>query len=140
MERIQREGFKIAKGSLSELRHLSLEEAERFYEEHRGRFFFSRLISFITSGPIIPLVLETTVEGEDCITKWRTLLGPTHLQRARTESPNSLRALFALSDTRNVAHGSDSPDTARREIQFFFPNFFSSSETTEQQQQQQQHR
>jgi nucleoside diphosphate kinase len=124
IERIHNDGFKIARGSLKEIRHLSLDEAERFYAEHRGRFFFARLISFITSGPIIPLVLERK-EDEDAIARWRTLLGPTHLHRAKSESPNSLRALYALSDTRNVAHGSDSPITARREIEFFFEDFFS---------------
>ncbi|RKP10502.1 nucleoside diphosphate kinase [Thamnocephalis sphaerospora] len=85
--------------------------AEAFYAEHRGRFFYERL------GPFQALVLG----GDDAIKRWRALIGPTHPIRARVNAPESLRSCYGLTDTRNSFHGSDSPDTARREIAFFFP-------------------
>eukprot|EP01102_Stenamoeba_stenopodia_P002804 TRINITY_DN12677_c0_g1_i1.p1 TRINITY_DN12677_c0_g1~~TRINITY_DN12677_c0_g1_i1.p1 ORF type:complete len:208 (+),score=41.97 TRINITY_DN12677_c0_g1_i1:129-752(+) len=121
IQKIQEEGFNIAQGSVNDKVQLSIEQAEKFYGEHRGRFFYSRLVSFITSGPIIPLVLEK--KDGSAIQAWRKLIGPTHLRVAKKQDPSSLRAKFGLSDTRNVAHGSDSPSSARKEIEFFFPNF-----------------
>jgi nucleoside-diphosphate kinase len=69
------------------------------------------------------------LEGENAVAAWRTLMGPTHLAKARAESPASIRGLFALSDTRNCVHGSDSEQTAREELEFFFPDYKLGDET-----------
>ncbi|XP_037070924.1 nucleoside diphosphate kinase 6-like [Pollicipes pollicipes] len=98
---------------------LSRERAELFYAEHRGRFFHRRLVTFMSSGPIWAHVLAR----EDAITAWRHLMGPTKVFRAVYERPDSLRARYGLTDTRNGLHGSDSPESAAREIGFFFPEF-----------------
>ncbi|XP_054719073.1 nucleoside diphosphate kinase 6-like [Uloborus diversus] len=74
---------------------------------------------FLYSGLLSAHILAR----ENAIKHWRELMGPTHVYRAQYEAPLSLRARFGLTDTRNATHGSDSPDTARREISFFFPNF-----------------
>lgn len=74
---------------------------------------------FPNSGPIEVLILA----GDNVITKWRTLLGPTKVYRAIYTHPNSIRGKFGLSDTRNACHGSDSMASAEREIKFFFPDF-----------------
>ncbi|KAH7974667.1 hypothetical protein HPB49_018034 [Dermacentor silvarum] len=83
------------------------EQMEKFYAEHQGKFFFERLASFMSSGPLSVHVLAK----ENGIKEWRTLLGPTQVFR------------FGLTDTRNAGHGSDSEESARREIGFFFPEF-----------------
>ncbi|KJE92267.1 nucleoside-diphosphate kinase [Capsaspora owczarzaki ATCC 30864] len=93
-------------------------DAERFYAEHHGKFFFNRLTGYMSSGPMQPMVLER----EDAIRYWRLLMGPTHPARARQNSPNTLRSIYGLSDTRNSLHGSDSKASALREIGFFFPD------------------
>lgn len=98
---------------------LSREKAERFYDEHKNKFFFERLVSFMSSGIISVHILAR----ENAIQHWRKLMGPTKVFKAQYESPDSIRARFGLTDTRNATHGSDSPDSARREIGFFFPNF-----------------
>lgn len=98
---------------------LSRTEAEKFYIEHKNKFFFNRLVSFMSSG----LMSAHILARENAIKHWRELQGPTHVYRAQYEAPLSLRARFGLTDTRNATHGSDSPDTARREISFFFPDF-----------------
>ncbi|XP_054718792.1 nucleoside diphosphate kinase 6-like [Uloborus diversus] len=98
---------------------LSRTEAEKFYIEHKDKFFFNRLVTFMSSGLLSAHILAR----ENAIKHWRELMGPTHVYRAQYEAPLSLRARFGLTDTRNATHGSDSPDTARREISFFFPNF-----------------
>lgn len=90
---------------------------ERFYGEHRGRFFYPRLVHYMGSGPIIAVILK----GSGAISAWRELIGPTHLAKAR-ETPNCLRGEFAVSDTKNSFHGSDSPDSAKDEISQFFPD------------------
>ncbi|KAG0170563.1 Nucleoside diphosphate kinase 6 [Apophysomyces sp. BC1015] len=73
----------------------------------------------MTSGPFEALILCSP----NAIKEWRALIGPTHPCRARINQPNTLRALYGLTDTRNSFHGSDSDETARREIEFFFPQF-----------------
>lgn len=98
---------------------LSRTEAEKFYIEHKNKFFYNRLVTFMSSGLLSAHVLAR----ENAIRHWRELMGPTHVYRAQYEAPLSLRARFGLTDTRNATHGSDSPDTARREISFFFPDF-----------------
>ncbi|XP_022089751.1 nucleoside diphosphate kinase 6-like [Acanthaster planci] len=92
---------------------------ERFYAEHKGRFFYNRLVGFMSSGPVSVHILA----GEDAVIRWRQLMGPTKTFRAIHEAPDSMRARFGLTDTRNATHGSDSAETARKETSFFFPDF-----------------
>ncbi|KAL4630494.1 nucleoside diphosphate kinase 6 [Arapaima gigas] len=95
------------------------QDSERFYAEHAGRFFYQRLIEYMSSGPMQAYILAR----ENAVSQWRELMGPTKVFRARYMSPNTLRALYGLTDTRNTTHGSDSDESARREISFFFPEF-----------------
>ncbi|KAF7730561.1 Nucleoside diphosphate kinase 6 [Apophysomyces ossiformis] len=94
-------------------------EAGAFYAEHKGKFFFERLCGYMTSGPFEALILSSP----NAIKEWRALIGPTHPCRARIHQPDTLRALYGLTDTRNSFHGSDSNETAKREIEYFFPDF-----------------
>ncbi|GAA5871367.1 hypothetical protein JCM16303_000733 [Sporobolomyces ruberrimus] len=87
-------------------------DAEQFYGEHKGRFYFPRLVQHATSGPFVALALC----GPDAIKRWRTLIGPTHVYKAQWERPETLRARYGLSDTRNGFHGSDSPESATKEL------------------------
>ncbi|KAF0305169.1 Nucleoside diphosphate kinase 6 [Amphibalanus amphitrite] len=98
---------------------LSRPSAEALYAEHAGRFFHNRLVTFVSSGPLWALVLARP----DAIAAWRGLMGPTKVYRAVYSHPESLRAVYGLTDTRNGLHGSDSPQSAAREIEFFFPEF-----------------
>ncbi|XP_056437024.1 nucleoside diphosphate kinase 6 [Gadus chalcogrammus] len=95
------------------------QDSEKFYVEHAGRFFYQRLVEFMSSGPMRAYVLAR----EDAVSHWRELMGPTKVFRAIYTSPASLRGQFGLTDTRNTTHGSDSMESARREIGFFFPEF-----------------
>ncbi|CAO1628314.1 unnamed protein product [Parajaminaea phylloscopi] len=94
------------------------EEAREFYGEHTGKFYFPRLVAAMTSGPFLALALA----GPDAISRWRALLGPTKVYRGKWSEPHpvGLRALYGISDTRNGFHGSDSIDTARRELGLVF--------------------
>ncbi|KAJ8972371.1 hypothetical protein NQ317_018484 [Molorchus minor] len=98
---------------------MKLHEAEEFYSEHRHKFFYDRLVSFMMSGPSDMYILAK----ENAIRDWRTLMGPTKVYKAQFEAPETIRGKYGLSDTRNATHGSDSPESARREIQIFFPDF-----------------
>lgn len=93
--------------------HLSREQATGFYAEHEGRPFFEPLVAFMTSGPVIVQVLE----GENAILANRELMGATNPQEA---APGTIRADFATSIDENAAHGSDSPESAVREVAYFF--------------------
>jgi nucleoside-diphosphate kinase len=93
--------------------HLSREQAEGFYAVHRERPFFKDLVAFMTSGPVVVQVLE----GENAISKNRELMGATNPQDA---APGSIRADFAKTVDENAVHGSDAPETAAQEIEFFF--------------------
>ncbi len=93
--------------------HLSQEQAEGFYAIHKGKPFFERLVAYMTSGPIVCLVLE----GEEAIVKYRTLMGATNPEEA---AEGTLRKLYAVSKTENSVHGSDAPETAAVEITYFF--------------------
>lgn len=95
------------------MRHLSQLEAEAFYAVHRERPFYKDLVRYMTSGPVIVQVLE----GENAIAKNREIMGATDPKKA---APGTIRADLAESIERNVVHGSDAPDTAAREIAFFF--------------------
>ena len=93
--------------------HLTREQAADFYAVHRERPFYEDLIEYMTSGPVMVQVLE----GEDAIAKNREVMGATNPADA---DPGTIRADFAKSIEENVVHGSDGPDTARQEIDFFF--------------------
>lgn len=92
---------------------LSQEDAESFYEVHKGRPFFNDLVTFMISGPVLVQVLE----GENAILKNREIMGATDPKQA---APGTIRADFAQSIDANAVHGSDAADTAKREIEFFF--------------------
>ena len=94
--------------------HLSREQAEGFYAVHRQRPFFRDLVQFMTSGPVLIQVLE----GENAIAKNRELMGATDPKKAER---GTIRADFADSIDANAVHGSDSPDSARMEVAYFFP-------------------
>uniref|UniRef100_A0A8C5LP14 Nucleoside diphosphate kinase homolog 7 n=1 Tax=Leptobrachium leishanense TaxID=445787 RepID=A0A8C5LP14_9ANUR len=131
IEAILDTGFIITKAKMV---LLSRKEAMDFYSEHQSKSFFSDLIGFMTSGPIVAL----EVIGDDAVASWRKLLGPTNSCTARSESPGSIRARFGSDGTKNAAHGSDSIASAARpgsielfdapshtnksELEFFFPS------------------
>lgn len=94
--------------------HLNDEQASGFYAEHEGKEFFNDLKAFMTSGPVMVQVLE----GEEAITRYRELMGKTNPEEAAC---GTIRADYALSMRHNSVHGSDSPESASREIAFFFP-------------------
>ena len=108
--RLERAGLSIV---AARMLHLSQHEAEGFYAVHRERPFFKDLVRFMTSGPIIVQVLQ----GESAIARNRDIMGATDPKQA---APGTIRADFATSIERNVVHGSDAPDTAAREIAYFF--------------------
>lgn len=95
--------------------HLSQKQAEEFYAEHHGKPFFENLIKFMTSAPIVVQVLE----GDNAITEYRKIMGATNPSVAEE---GTLRKTFALSIDKNSVHGSDSAQSAEREIKFFFSN------------------
>ena len=96
------------------LKRLSQAEAEGFYAVHRARPFFADLVKFMTSGPVVLMVLE----GEGAIAKNREVMGATDPKKA---APGTLRADFATDIEKNTVHGSDAPETAKVEISYFFP-------------------
>jgi len=103
-------GLKIAAAKLMQL---SEEQAKGFYAEHAERPFYGELVEFMTSGPVLVQVLE----GENAIVQNRTLMGATDPAEA---DEGTIRKLFAESKAVNAVHGSDSPESAAREIDFFF--------------------
>jgi len=104
-------GFKV-KGM--KLVQLSEAQAGKFYEVHKERPFYKDLVSFMTSGPVIPIALEK----EDGILAWRTLIGATDPAEAEE---GTIRKKFAASKGENAVHGSDSEENGKLEIAFFFP-------------------
>lgn len=101
----------------SKIVKLDKESVSRFYEEHHKRFFYNRLINHMSSGPLSALVLAK----DNAIKEWRSLMGPTKVLKTIHENPDSLRGLYGLSDSRNGLHGSDSEESAKRDIEFFYP-------------------
>jgi len=95
------------------MQHLSQREAEGFYAVHKERPFFKSLVQFMTSGPVIVMVLE----GESAIAKNREIMGATDPAKA---APDTLRKDFATNVEKNTVHGSDSPENAKTEIAYFF--------------------
>ena len=108
--RFERKGLRIV---ALEQRTLTRELAERHYAEHAERPFFGELVEFITSGPLVALVLE----GQDAVKAARQLIGSTNPLEATT---GSIRGDFALSIGQNMVHGSDSPESGERESKLFF--------------------
>jgi len=113
---ILEEGFTIVE---KKQQQLSRADAEQFYAEHRGKAFFEPLLQYMTSGPVLAFILQ----GPGAIGHWRRVLGPTAVSVARRDGPHTLRARFGDpdNDSHNGTHGSDGPDSASREIKFFFP-------------------
>ncbi|KAM8718770.1 hypothetical protein ACLKA7_001476 [Drosophila subpalustris] len=103
---------------------LTKELSERFYAEHRGKFFYHRLSSFMRSGPCYALILQS----EACIQKWRNLMGPTKVFKTVYSQPDCIRAIYGLSDTRNACHGSDSEVAAEQSFLVLFKVCYSNYE------------
>jgi len=110
LARFEKGGLKIV---AAKMLHLTIDQAKAFYAVHSHRPFFQELVSFISSGP----VLITVLEGEGAIAKNRKLMGATNPKEAEA---GTIRADFAKSIDHNAVHGSDSPETAKQEIAFFF--------------------
>lgn len=108
--RFEKEGLRIA---AMKMVHLSKEKAEGFYIEHKERPFFGSLVNFMTSGPVVLMVLE----GENAIERNREIMGATNPAEA---AEGTLRKLYAKSIEANAVHGSDSKASAEREINYFF--------------------
>jgi nucleoside-diphosphate kinase len=112
LSRIERKGLQIM---AMDMRTLDVETAATHYAEHTGKPFFGPLVDFITSGPLIAMV----VEGNRAIEAFRSLAGATDPVRA---SPGTIRGDYSLIVQSNIVHGSDGPDAAEREIKIFFPD------------------
>lgn len=109
--RIERKGFSIV---ALQMRTLTAEVARAHYAEHEGKGFFNDLVAFITGGPLVAAVIE----GPEAIASWRTMMGATNPANA---APGTIRGDLATETQNNVTHGSDSPESAAREIALFFP-------------------
>ncbi len=114
LSRIERKGLKI---TALELKQVSEELAGAHYAEHADKPFYGSLIEFITSGPVVAAVLE----GPRAIAAFRQLAGGT--DPVEKAAPGSIRADLALETQSNLVHGSDSPESAKREIALWFPEF-----------------
>lgn len=112
IRRFEKAGIKIL---AMKMVHLSKEKAQQFYAVHRDKPFFDSLTSFMSSGPIVAMVLA----GENVIARNRELMGATNPEEA---APGTIRKDFASNVEKNIVHGSDSPETAATEIAFFFNN------------------
>jgi len=112
IDRIEKEGFEIKK--LKKI-HLTLQQAENFYFSHKNKDFYENITKFMSSSPAVIMVLEK----EGAIEKWRNLIGNTNPEKSAT---NSLRKLYGTNIGRNAIHGSDSAQSAKHEIHFFFPH------------------
>ncbi|MGK0484710.1 MAG: nucleoside-diphosphate kinase [Myxococcota bacterium] len=107
---IEESGLKII---AMKLMHLSEAQAKGFYAVHKERPFFGELVTFMTEGPIVAVVME----GENAIQRWRDLMGPTNSDEAPA---GTIRGDFGSGIERNASHGSDAPETAALEISYFF--------------------
>lgn len=114
LARIERKGLKI---TALELKQVSEEVARGHYAEHAEKPFFGSLIEFITSGPVVAAILE----GPRAIAAFRQIAGGT--DPVEKAVPGSIRGDFALETQENLVHGSDSPESAKREIALWFPEF-----------------
>ncbi|MFL6070794.1 MAG: nucleoside-diphosphate kinase [Actinomycetes bacterium] len=112
ISRVERKGYAIV---ALELRTLDRTVAEAHYGEHADKPFFGDLVEFITGGPLVAAVIE----GPDSIEAWRTMMGVTNPIKS---APGTIRGDLANVMTENLVHGSDSPESAAREISLFFPS------------------
>jgi nucleoside-diphosphate kinase len=110
VRRLEQAGIRIC---AMKMVRLTLDQARMFYAVHRERPFYSSLTEFMTSGPIVAMVLE----GENVIQRNRELMGATNPKEA---APGTIRRDFASDVEKNIVHGSDAPETAVQEIKFFF--------------------
>jgi nucleoside-diphosphate kinase len=110
LKRIEAAGLRIC---ALRLMHLTRAQAERFYEVHRERPFYRSLCDYMTSGPVVIGVLA----GENAIARWRDLMGATDPAKA---AAGTIRKDFGQNIEQNATHGSDAPETAAREVLFFF--------------------
>ncbi len=110
VDRIESNGLQVV---AMRMMHLSTEKAQGFYAVHKDRPFFNELVTFMTSGPVVVMALE----GNNAITKWRNLMGATDPAKA---NPGTIRADFGTDIQCNASHGSDSMDTAKFEVAYFF--------------------
>jgi len=111
ISRIERKGLKVI---AMDLRTIDRETAQAHYAEHTEKPFFAHVVEFITSGPVVAVVAE----GERAIEAFRALAGATDPVKAL---PGTIRGDYALQVAQNMVHGSDSPESAEREIKIFFP-------------------
>lgn len=105
--------FTISKLKMVKFRQ---EDAQEFYAEHKGKPFFDNLVNFMTSDLIVGMELI----AKDAVKAWRDFIGPTNTENAKNKAPRSIRALFGTDGTKNAVHGSDSPQSASRELNFIF--------------------
>jgi nucleoside-diphosphate kinase len=110
ISRFEKRGFNIV---AMKMVHIDRTTAERLYEEHKGKSFFEELINYITSGPVVCMV----VEGEEAVTVVRKMIGNTDPKEA---PPGTIRGDYALTKAENVIHASDSEEKAKREMNIFF--------------------
>lgn len=110
VNRFESKGFTLVGGKLMQI---SQELAEQHYGEHKERPFFGELVDFITSGPVFAMVWE----GENVISTARLMMGATN---PKESAPGTIRGDFAVTVGKNIIHGSDSPESAVREINLFF--------------------
>jgi nucleoside-diphosphate kinase len=112
LARFERKGLRIVA-----MRHMTMDRAlaEQHYAEHQGKGFYEELVSFITLGPLVALVLE----GSSAVVAARQIIGATNPLEATT---GSIRGDFALEVGQNMVHGSDAPESAQREVGLFFPD------------------
>ena len=108
--RFERKQLKIV---AMKMMKITRELAEKHYEEHKGKDFFESLVEFITSGPLVAMIIE----GKNAISVCRKIIGKTNPQEAE---PGTIRGDFGIITQENLVHGSDSPESARREISIFF--------------------
>jgi nucleoside-diphosphate kinase len=117
LQRYEQKGLRIIQARLMKVSRVL---AEKHYQEHRSKPFFPELIDYITSGPVFAMVLE----GNKAVSTVRLLNGATKVEDAL---PGTIRGDFAISTTENLVHGSDSAESAEREISLWFPDAFTSS-------------
>ena len=113
VQRFEDRGLKVC---AMKMMKIPRELAERHYEEHKGKEFYDLLLTYITSGPVVCMVLE----GENAIAALRAMMGKTNPQDA---APGTIRGDFSQVTGRNIVHGSDSSESAKREIKLFFNDY-----------------
>ena len=113
IEMIEKSGLKIVGLRLV---HLSEAQARAFYAVHKERPFYSSLVKFMTSGPVVVMAIE----GENAIARYREVMGPTDSKKAPA---GTIRNKYGTDIEKNAVHGSDGPDTARFELGWFFPQW-----------------